>query len=165
MSLLFLFDEREVDNGLMKEIINFIQNYWLSVFTLISIFIEITPIKINPISSLLKWIGSQINKDIKEQLTEQNQKLDVLQEKHENTESRLDNIELNNMRSRILDFANSVMRERKHTQEEFNYIFKLHSDYEELIKEKRYPNKQLDNAISYIDEIYNQCLRENSFLK
>ena len=30
----------------------------------LSAFIEITPIKINPISSILKWIGSRINGEV-----------------------------------------------------------------------------------------------------
>lgn len=32
---------------------------------LLNIFIEISPIKINPLSSLLKWLGDCFNKDTK----------------------------------------------------------------------------------------------------
>lgn len=30
----------------------------------LSVFIEITPIKINPVSTVLKWIGSKINGEV-----------------------------------------------------------------------------------------------------
>ena len=34
------------------------------VIAVLSIFIEITPVKINPISALLRWVGKQINKEL-----------------------------------------------------------------------------------------------------
>ena len=75
------------------------------------------------------------------------------------------NIEINDMRSTILDFANSCMNERKHTQEEFNHILELYRQYEDVIKSNNMTNGQMDIAYEYIKNLYTKSLQENSFLK
>lgn len=144
----------------METIINAIKNDSGYIFLTIAIFstcIEIAPIRINPLSSLLKWIGNTINKDIKDQLDSVSKRLDDVSD-------RLDNFELKDTRSTILDFANSCMNERKHTKEEFDHMIDLHTDYEEKIAEKGMKNGRMDLAFKYISDLYMKCQRENSFL-
>lgn len=123
---------------------------------LLNIFIEISPIKINPLSSLLKWLGDCFNKDTKTQL-------EAISSKLNNVSDRIDKIEINDIRSSILNFSNSCM-ERKHTKEEFEHIIDLHSQYENMIEEKGMENGRVDLAFKYISELYGKCLIENSFL-
>lgn len=129
----------------------------LTIVVFLSIFIEITPIKINPISAILKWIGEVTNKDV-------NEKLNIMSSKLEDVSERIDKIEINDMRSAILDFANSCMNERKHTKEEFEHIIDLHTQYEETIEKKGLKNGRVDLAFRYISDLYTRCLNENSFL-
>lgn len=129
----------------------------LTIVVFLSIFIEITPIKINPISSIFKWIGDVTNKDV-------NEKLNTMSSKLEDVSERIDKIEINDMRSAILDFANSCMNERKHTKEEFEHIIDLHTQYEETIEKKGLKNGRVDLAFRYISDLYTRCLNENSFL-
>ena len=142
----------------MKEIIESIivllkhnTGYCAFLLVLIGTCVEIVPIKINPISALLGWMGDKINGNIKSQLND--------------ISHRVANIEINDMRSTILDFANSCMNERKHTQEEFNHILELYRQYEEVIEANHMTNNQMDLAYEYIKKLYTQCLQENSFLK
>lgn len=123
----------------------------------LGIFIEISPIKINPLSTLIQWIGNAFNKDTRKQLASISLKLEEVSE-------RIDKIELNDMRSAILDFSNSCMNERRHTKEEFEHVIDLHSQYEEIISEKGLKNGRVDLAFRYISELYTKCLNENSFL-
>ncbi len=142
----------------MKEIIESIivllkhnTGYCAFLVVLIGTCVEIVPIKINPISALLGWAGDKINGNIKSQLND--------------ISHRVANIEINDMRSTILDFANSCMNDRKHTQEEFNHILELYRQYEEVIEANHMTNNQMDLAYEYIKKLYTQCLQENSFLK
>lgn len=123
----------------------------------IGIFVEISPLKINPLSAMIQWFGNALNKDTRKQLASISLKLEQVSE-------RIDKIELNDMRSSILDFSNSCMNERRHTKEEFEHVIDLHTQYEEIISEKGLKNGRVDLAFRYISELYTKCLNENSFL-
>lgn len=139
---------------LLQSLVNLIQHntgYCAFLIILFSTFVEIVPIKINPISSLLTWMGDKINGNLKHQLND--------------ISNRVANIEINDMRSTILDFANSCMNQRKHTQEEFNHILDLYKQYEDMIEANHLTNGQMDIAYEYIKDLYARSLKENSFLK
>lgn len=123
----------------------------------IGIFVEISPLKINPLSAVIQWFGNALNKDTRKQLA-------LISLKLEEVSERIDKIELNDMRSAILDFSNSCMNERRHTKEEFEHVIDLHTQYEEIISEKGLKNGRVDLAFRYISELYTKCLNENSFL-
>jgi len=123
----------------------------------LGIFVEISPLKINPLSAVIQWVGNALNKDTRKQLAAISLKLEEVSE-------RIDKIELNDMRSAILDFSNSCMNERRHTKEEFEHVIDLHTQYEEIISEKGLKNGRVDLAFRYISELYTKCLNENSFL-
>jgi len=136
----------------------------LTIVIFLSIFIEIVPIKVNPLSAAFKWIGNITNKDANDTLSVVNTKLEKVSDRINTIESRIDMIEVNNMRTQILDFANSCMNGRKHTKEEFEHMIDLHTSYNDIIKEKGIVNGRMDLAYQYISELYVRCLNENSFL-
>lgn len=139
----------------------------LAIATIVSIFVEIAPIKINPLSALFKWIGDVTNKDVNAQLIGMSSKLEKLEDVSNRIniiENRIDMIEVNNMRTQILDFANSCMNGRKHTKEEFEHMIDLHTSYCDIIKEKGIINGRMDLAYKYISDLYVRCLNEKSFL-
>lgn len=127
------------------------------VIVFFSIFVEITPIKINPLSFIIKWIGDCFNRDTRDKLSSISLQLDDLS-------NRIDKIEINDMRSSILDFANSCMNERKHTKEEFEHAIDLYTSYEKIIEDRGIKNGRIDLAYQYISDLYTTCLKENSFL-
>lgn len=122
-----------------------------------SIFIEITPLKINPLSRLIKWMGHCLNKDTGNQLAAISLQLEELSR-------RIDKIEIHEMRSTILDFANSCIHKRKHTQEEFEHIIDLYTSYEKIIEERGMKNGRIELAYRYISDLYTACLKNNNFL-
>lgn len=137
----------------------------IGFITFIGIFVEISPIQINPISWLFKWLGNNINKDIKEELKQTKSLIDNMQIQLGKMQEQQDRLEINDMRSQILDFSNSAMNGRKHTQEEFDHILTVYGEYEKLIKVRNLTNGKVDLAVAYIRDLYAKCLRENSFLK
>lgn len=119
--------------------------------------IQISPIKINPWSSILRWIGNQINKDIKVDLKSIHKEIDSMREENDKNEAR-------RLRANILDFANSCRNDRKHTKDEFENIARDYDDYMAIIEKRSIKNGFLKAEYEYIEDIFHQCQRENKFL-
>lgn len=49
------------------------------LFAILSVFVEFTPIKINPISILLEWIGTKTNKEVVDKVNELGESVSSLQ--------------------------------------------------------------------------------------
>lgn len=144
----------------MTKIIDLIQNNyalipWIIIF--ISIFFEITPIRLNPISSVCTWIRKKFMQDTDNKLYAIEQKLDSIS-------NRVDTIEINNIRSEILSFGNSCMNGRRHTREEYDHIIDLHTQYDERIRELGLVNGRMKLVYSYITDRYKDHLMNDDFL-
>jgi hypothetical protein len=96
----------------IKDIVDWIGKHLWTIIILVSVFIQITPIKLNPWSSLFKWIGKMITNNACS-------KIDGLILKVGNLESTIDANEKDRIRWEILDFANSCRNDRKHSRDEF----------------------------------------------
>ena len=129
----------------------------VSLGVILSIFIEVTPIKINPISMLLKFIGRNINAELKAEISAV--KADV-----QKIDNKVDNNEIDRIRWEILDFANSCRNKRRHTREEFLHIINLNEKYHKILDERGMTNGQINIEYEYIEGLYRKCLEENSFL-
>jgi hypothetical protein len=114
---------------------------------LASVFVEITPVKINPVSSFLKWLGKKLNTD---------------------TAERLDNLEKRDIidtRYRILRFGDEVRRKERHSREHFDQILSDIDDYEKYCEgHKDFKNSKTQATTARILEVYQQCIREDDFL-
>lgn len=111
---------------------------------LILTLIQITPLKINPWSAILKVIGKALTVDV----------LDKLDENSAST-----------CRYRLIRFDDELRHDVKHTQEHFDQILDDITTYENYCKEHPlYPNSKAVLAIENIKETYSKCRKENSFL-
>ena len=137
----------------MEELIKIIQfrgGFYALIFVATAACFEISPIKINPVSTFLKWLGRKLNGELQGQLDRLAEDVDI---------NRVEQI-----RWEILNFANSCRHKRKHTKDEFTHILQQHSKYEALIQKKGIENGVIDEEYKYIVEVYNRCCHENSFL-
>lgn len=120
--------------------------------------IQVSKIQINPWDNILGWIGDRLNSGIKTKVDEVEKKLD----KHiKESEIR----DLRDTRQYILDFANSCMYGRKHTQEQFKFVIKKCDEYEEYVEKNKIKNGEITSAIEYIRKLNTKCMENNSFLK
>jgi len=136
-----------------------------------SVFVEITPIKINPVSSLLKFIGTNINAELKTEISDLKAEISDVKSQVELTngtvhkvDTKVDDNEIDRIRWEILDFANSCRNKRKHTREEFLHIMALNAKYHSILDERGKKNGQIDIEYEYIEGLYKKCLENNSFL-
>jgi len=128
------------------------------IFFLLSIFIEIAPIKINPISKFLKWLGKKINSDVIE-------KVDALEK--EVMEMRQENEQqvAINCRYRILRFGDEVLHDVRHSKDHFEQILLDINAYERYCdKHVHFKNNITQTTTEIILERYKKCMADKDFL-
>ena len=107
------------------------------------------------------WMQS-VNNSIDEMhqwIKEVNAKLD------KNSEDTLA-IRVENMRDTIIDFASYVSKEHNPvTREQFNRIFRMHDEYEEIIEASGKTNGEVDIAIKIIKASYEKHLCTRTFIE
>lgn len=141
----------------MEQAWNWIGNHIWTLVVVLSVFIEIVPIKWNPLSSIFKWIGKKITsettkelKQIKDDLNEQRTMIE------ENEKDRI--------RWEILDFANSCRNGRKHTKDEYQHIIALNDKYKDLLEKTGDKNGVFEAEYEYIKKLYAERQEKNDFL-
>ena len=133
----------------MQQFLTWLESYWWAALIGGSCLIEVVPIKINPLSWLLKWIGTRVNGDIIKRL--------------DKLERNVDQNEIDRIRYEVLDFANSCRNKRKHTQDEFEHIISLNTKYKTLLKKHDIQNGVFEAEYAYIMELYAGCQKKNNF--
>lgn len=124
----------------------------------LSAFIEITPIRINPISAFLKWIGSKINGEVI-----------VKVEKLEKDINRIENTEgeryAKSARTRVLRFGDEIIHGVRHSKEHFDDILLDIHEYDTYCDEHpEFENDRMQLTAQHIKETYRKCMEEHSFL-
>lgn len=127
------------------------------IFIVLSL-IQVSKIQINPWDKILGWIGNKLNSGIREKVDEVEKKLD---QHIKESEVR----DLRDTRQYILDFANSCMYGRKHTQEQFRFVIKKCDEYEKYVEDNNIKNGEVTSAIIFIRKLYSKCMQNNSFLQ
>ena len=121
----------------------------VTVVALVSVFIEITPVKINPVSKFLAWLGRKINSEVIA-------KVDRLE-----TEMQ----EAINCRYRILRFGDEVKHGTRHSQEHFEQILADIDAYEIYCKDhKDFKNNKTKVTTERILDVYRKCVETDDFL-
>ena len=131
----------------MKETISHI--IWLC--GLFGIAIDINPwVKVNPVRWCFNQLGRMLNGARFDEL-----KNNISQIQEEVKQNRLDQdkTRIKDIRSRILDFSNSLAK-RERDIEEFEEIFDLDDEYIELLKRHEMKNGRTDRAMDNIRKYY-----------
>lgn len=128
------------------------------IIVLMSVFIEITPIKINPISCFFKWFGKRINGEIIN-------RLDILEDKINITKDINDERDAISCRVRILQFGDEVRRGLPHSQENFDQILSDIDNYEHYCEtHPEFKNNKTVATKEKILKVYSEKIDNNDFL-
>lgn len=130
----------------------------------LSALIQITPIKINPWTTLFKWIGNKANEDLRKEVDGVNKKLDTLSKDVDDLSKQRKEDEKDRIRWEILDFANSCRNGRRHTKDEYLHIIELNDKYKKLLKETGDKNGVFEVEYEYIKGLYKERQEKNDFL-
>ena len=120
--------------------------------------VQISPIKLNPWSWLAKRIGRAINAEVIA-------KVGKLEDDIEAMHAGMDEKAARDARSDILRFGDELRLGIKHSKEAFDNILVAINEYDEYCQEHpKFKNRMTDITKRYIEDIYDKCLRENTFL-
>ncbi len=123
----------------------------VSLFVLLTL-VQIAPVKINPWSKLAKAIGNALNGG------------DVMAKLEEHI--RIDDERDADMhRARILQFNTELLRDAKHTEEDFNEILYNIDCYERYCRDHpEYQNNRAVHAIRNIKRVFDERMEKHDFL-
>lgn len=121
---------------------------WTSIFIIICLLIEVTPIKINPIG----WLGNRLNASMYKRVDE--------------IEGKLDKHIAEGYRNYILNFQRALLNnpESQFTYEEWKKAILSCQDYENYCKDNKIANDIITQAILYIRTEYQEALKTNNIL-
>lgn len=134
--------------------------------------IQVSPIKINPWSWILKmlkllWRGfcRSLNADVLAKLAEVEQSQQDTKTKLENHIKMDDQREADKVRASILHFNNELLRSIPHTKEEFVEILSKIDWYNDFCKtHEDYRNSRAVHAIANIERVYDERMKKHDFL-
>lgn len=130
----------------------------------IGTFIEISKVKINPWSSLFRWIGSRLMEDVKAEIKGIKADQERLAKKQEELSRQRAIDAADSIKAEIFCFYNECQRGERHSEAEFKYIVQQNDKYEKLIEETQEPNGVYEMEYKYIMQIYEKCQKEKDFL-
>lgn len=161
-------------NDVIIAIINFLSENVLFIFAFLSIFIEIVPIKIKPISWLMKLIfkpvkeditnlENKLSSDISDVKEELKQEIDQIRSEQTKSKENMDKLieslemtEISRIRWEIIEFANTIKNNQLHTRNEYLHIKDDIRKYHELIAKYNLQNGIIDDASEEIDKHYDE---------
>jgi hypothetical protein len=127
--------------------------------------VQISPIKIDPWSSIIKFIGKTINADVMKELEKVKQEARETREKLEDRINVDDERYADTHRSRILRFNTELLRDQKHTEEDFIEVMAEIDDYKRFCHgHQDYKNNRAVHAIANIERVYDERLEKHDFL-
>lgn len=140
-----------------KQVIQWIGQHMVSILLVISFFIQVSPIKINPWSSLVKWIGKILTSNL-------DNRLEKVQSTITDIGASIDQNQKDRIRWQVLDFANSCREGRKHSKDEFQHVITLNDKYKKLLKKTDDKNGVFDAEYDFIQSIYKERQEKNDFV-
>lgn len=148
-------------------LMKWLARHWAGIAAVLSIVIEVTPIKINPWSMIFKWIGKMIgqaiNAPVLTELKTVRGDLDSVRSELEDTKREQQENEKDRIRWEILDFANSCRNGRRHTKDEYEHVFRMNDKYENMLKPGE-KNSYFEAEYEYIKHLYSERQEKNDFL-
>lgn len=147
-----------------EQVLEWVLHNIVQICLVLSVFIQIAPIKINPWSRLFKWIGKLINSESNKKIDEVIKKVDLLKQELTEAQKSIDENEKDRIRWEILDFATSCRNGQQHTQDEFLHIITLNDKYRQLLAKTKETNGVFDVEYEYIKNLYAEKQKTNDFL-
>lgn len=120
--------------------------------------IQISPVKVNPWNAIARWIGKAINGEVLD-------KLETVERRMNEHIKADDERDADMHRARILQFNTELLRDIKHTKEDFIEILYNIDCYERYCREHPdYQNNRAVHAIANIGRVYDERLEKHDFL-
>lgn len=128
------------------------------VIIILLTLVQISPLKINPWNTIARWIGKAINGEVLDKLEHVEKRMNEHIKADDERDADLH-------RARILQFNTELLRDIKHTKEDFTEILYNIDCYERYCREHQdYQNNRAVHAIANIGRVYDERLAKHDFL-
>lgn len=127
-------------------------------------FVEVSKIKINPWSSLFKWIGKKMNEEVMEEIKDLKKSDEEICKKQAEIERQQAIDTADTIKAEVFSFYNECKRGLKHSEAEFNHIAQQNKKYLAIIEVTKEPNGVYEAGYEYIMEIFKEAMAKNDFL-
>lgn len=135
------------------------------IVVVLSIFIEITPIKVNPVSKFLGWIGGKTNKELNDKIKTLDDKLSGLEKDLFSIQNIADERNAINCRLRIIQFGDEIRREIPHSKENYDQVLSDIDEYDSYCREHQdFKNNKTVITSEIIKTSFAKRLDKNDFL-
>lgn len=142
-----------------------IVKYGIVGIAALSAVVEVVPIKINPLSDLLKLVGKKLNANVTEKVEEQTKTVEELKDKLNALEGRLEQKDVEDARNHILRFGDEIKNHARHSEEYFDQILADITKYEHYCQaHPEFKNEKTRVTEKIILEVYEKCYKEKDFL-
>lgn len=154
----------------MKPIMDLLNNLgyadWALFVLFLSIFIDVSPIKINPIKSIFKYLGKSFNSSIEVEISdikkEMGETFESIKKEQTRQKKALDRIILDNqdkeisrLRWEIIDFDNGIKNKVRHAPDQYRHALHSFEKYNSIMKELGTTS----------DEYYNEVQKHGNSIK
>lgn len=153
MTLKQIFEELFADRGPL-----------IAFFLVATTVVQVAPIKLNPWSGIVRWIGDKLNSGVIKKIGEVENKVDNIDARLNNHIKDSDEKDIRDRRQAILDFASSIIRGENYNREKFQFMITECDSYQKYCKDNDVINGVADASIREIRRVYDERLRNNSFL-
>ena len=135
------------------------------ILVFVSVFIEIIPVKLNPVSWILSWIGKRTNRELMNEVETMKNDINDMQKTIATMQEEEEERNAVNCRIRILGFSDEVAHKQRHSKESFDQVLSDIDVYERYCAEHpKFMNNKTVIAKKRIVEAFDHCLAENDFL-
>lgn len=156
------------------DVLSWIGNHIVAIILVLSVFFEISKIKLNPISWLMKLLFKPMKKDIedlkaelKSDISNMEHKLsdeiDSVRREVNSEHTRIDDLissnelsEISRIRWSIIEFANSLENNQKHVRDEYRHIKDEAKRYHTLISKYNLENGIIEEEMQKINKRYEE---------
>lgn len=136
------------------------------VVVVILTLLQIAPIKINPWTALIRWLGRALNSEVLKELADVRSTQQVTAKKLDDHIAADEVRHANRLRERILQFNNELLRNIPHTREDFIEILAVIDAYNSYCRtHEDYQNNRAIHAIKNIERVYDDRLAKRDFLQ
>lgn len=145
----------------LKEILPLFGGGLVGLLTLI----QIAPIKVNPWSAILEWLGNQTNKALLAKMEAFEADMKGVKAEVDTIRDENREIHAKDCRVRILRFADEIYLGQPHSHEHFKQILGDITHYEKYCDaHPEFENQIAVAAIAQIKDTYNERLKKHDFL-
>ena len=158
----------------LEQALSWSSSHVVEIIIFLSVFVEISKIKLNPISAIVKFIfkpirkeitelGDKIQKDMDELKKELKEEINSIKQDQEMEKEAINQLiysdemaEISRIRWEIVEFSNSIENGQLHVRDEYRHIKDDYKRYDALNKKHELDNGVVDEEIEKIEKHYEE---------